>query len=354
MYALKKKISGWLKTELKRNMPFFTGWTVKKASQNGESGPDLLVSAKFSGKPYSFCIEIKSAGYPQHIRNAVATLEDFRKSHSRCYPIVAVSLISKQGKDICNAHDIGYLDTAGNIKIVSGSIFIEKESTKGPLPGFVKNEAQSQSMFSPKASRIAKCLLAQPQKKWAQKEIVNITGLSKGMVSRVVGRMINAGFLSVTKGTLSVSSFDDLLAAWAEAALKTRESPKRFYVWAQNPRKLMRSIAEQLNQHAVKYAFTGEAGASLRAPFSTFEIVAFYIESFDKFPVSQLSAQETGKGFNVVLLEPRDEAILAQAVTRSGMKVADDLQLYVDLMKNPLRGQKQAEHLLSVIKKGRT
>lgn len=354
MYALKKKISEWLKTELKRKMPFFTGWTVKKASQKGEPVPDLIVSAKFSGKPYSFCIEIKRAGYPQHIRNAIASLEDFRKSHPYCYPIVAVPLISKQGKDICDAHNTGYLDTAGNIKIVSGSIFIEKESVKDALPGFVKNETQSQSMFSPKASRIAKYLLVKPQKKLTQKEIVDNTGLSKGMVSRIVGRMINAGYLSEAKGTFSVSSFNDLLSAWAAADLKTREASKRFYVWAQNPRQLMRSIVEKLGRHTVKYAFTGEAGASLRAPFSTFEIVSLYIESFDKFPVSQLSAQETGKGFNVVLFEPRDEAILTQAVTRNGMKVADDLQLYIDLIKNPLRGQKQAEHLLSIIKKGRT
>jgi hypothetical protein len=336
-------------------MPFLDGWHFKPASKRGTSAvPDMLIDAKFSGKPYCFCIEVKRDGYPQHVRDAVMILENFRKEHSDCYPIVAVPLLGSQAKAICDAHAIGYLDTAGNVKIATGSIIIEKAGTSGFHPDFLKNEAQSQSIFSPRASRITKCLLNEPRRAWAQKGIVEKTGLSKGMVSRIVQRMLNAGYLNETKDTLSVSSFDDLLAAWAEAALKTRESPKRFYVWAQNPRQLMRSIAEKLGRNTVKYAFTGEAGASLRAPFSTFEIITFYIESFDKFPVSQLSAQEADKGFNLVLFEPRDEAILAQAATRSGMKVADDLQLYVDLMKNPFRGQKQAEHLLSVIKKDRT
>lgn len=351
MYASENKIIGWLVAELKRKMPFLTGWQIKRWRENGGPLPDLLVTAKLSGKRYSFCIEVKRAGYPQHIRNAIATLENFKESHPYCYPIVATSLIGKQGKEICDAHNIGYLDTAGNIKITTGSIIIKTESGKGFLPDFIKNEAYSQSMFSPRASRIAKCLLSEPNKNWAQKEIVNKTGLSKGMVSRIVKRLINAGYLVETEKGLSISNFDDLLSAWTEAALKIRQRSKRLYVWAQNPRNLMRLIASRLRLNAVNYAFTAEAGASLRAPFSTFEIVSLYIESFDKFPFSQLSAQEAERGFNLVLLEPRDEAILSQAVIRRGMKVADDLQLYVDLMSNPLRGKKQAEHLLSVIKK---
>lgn len=352
MYAAESKMIAWVKTELKLAMPFLDNWHVKPAPKGAASViPDMLIDAKLSGKPYSFCIEVKRSGYPQQIRDAVMVLENVRKERPYCYPIVAAPQLGSRAKAICDDHAMGYLDTAGNVKIATGGIIIEKSGTNGSRPDFLKNEAQTQSVFSPRASRITKCLLNEPRRAWTQKDIVAKTGLSKGMVSRIVHRMISSGYLIEAKDKLTLSNYDDLLSAWVEAGIKSKESAKRFYVWSQNPKQLMALISQQLERKNVKYAFTQEAGASLRAPFSTFEIVALYIESFTDFPVAQLSAQQADKGFNVVLLEPKDEAIITHAQTRNGMKVADDLQLYIDLMKNPLRGQKQAEHLLSVIRK---
>ncbi len=67
--------------------------------------------------------------------------------------------------------------------------------------------------------------------------------------------------------------------------------------------------------------------------------------------LDSLSVSETKKGFNIVMIEAPDKAIFEQAQERKRMKVVDNLQLYVDLKKNPLRGSKQAEHILNVIKR---
>lgn len=351
MYALEAKIIEWAKAELKNRLAFLDGWKFKAFPKNLAVAPDMLITANLSGKPYCFCIEAKRAGYPQFIRDAIITLESFRKKRPDCYPIVAVPLMGSRAKAICESKHIGYIDTVGNIKIATGSIIIEKEGVNNPRADFLKNESQSQSMFSSRASRVAKCILNAPRRKWLQKDIVEQTGLSKGMVSRVVRGMLSFGYLAEKKDKLALSNYNDLLLGWAEASAKFKEPAKRFYIWSQNPNKLMHSIAEHLERQNIRYAFTREAGASLRAPFSTYEVVSLYIESFDKFPVKRLSAQEADKGFNVVLFEPRDIAILGRAQKLEGMNVVDDLQLYVDLRKNPLRGQKQAEHLLSVIRK---
>jgi len=350
MYASEKKLFQWLETELKNRIPFLKGWKIKKVPKNNGTTPDFIVTAKHGNEQYCFCIEIKRAGYPQYIRSAIASLEDYKKAHPESYPVIVAPRIGEQAKMICAKHNVGYLDTAGNIKIVSGNIFIDKESSTDQLPDFLRDETQGQSIFSPKASRITKCLLSEPQRKWNQKEISAKSGLSKGMVSRIVKRMINAGYLIARNDRLVLSNFNDLLSAWVSASIKSRETVRHYYVWSQNPEQLMRNISEKLDRNKVRYAFTQEAGASLRAPFSTFEIVGLYIESFNEFPAPALSAEETAKGFNVVLIEPKDEGILTAAKKINGMKVADDLQLYVDLMKNPLRGAKQAAHLLSIIR----
>jgi len=148
-----------------------------------------------------------------------------------------------------------------------------------------------------------------------------------------------------------LSNFDDLLSAWVDASAKRRQAQRRYYIWARNPQELMHRIAGELEQKNVQYAFTQEAGASLVAPFSTFEIVSLYIESFEKFPAASLAAEEVNKGFNIVLFEPVDTDIFRQSREISNQKAVDDLQLYLDLMKNPLRGEKQAAHLLSLVRK---
>ena len=123
--------------------------------------------------------------------------------------------------------------------------------------------------------------------------------------------------------------------------MKRRERKRHYYVWAQNPRKLMETIAAECYGKRIKYAFTQEAGASLVAPFATFDIVSVYVESFDKFPEKALSASRVDKGFNLTIMEAPDQYIFTRAQNISGMMIVDNLQLYADLKKNPLRGEKQ-------------
>ena len=349
MYMLKKKLNSWVGYELKRHLSLLTRWKIKRYEKNRKKSiVDMLLTARYKGKIYHFCVEVKRAGYPQYVREGIFHLEEYRRDNPSYYPIIVVPRLGEQGKKICNKHKVGYMDFDGNLKITFGSIHIEIEG-KRDRQSYV---AQKQSLFSPKAVRVTKHLLYEPHKKWMQKDIVQRTQLSKGMVSRLVRQMVEAGYLLEEADKLKLANFDDLLSAWTEkTVLQRRENSKCYYVWAQNPQRLMRAIADELSRKKTRYAFTQEAGASLIAPFSTFDIVSLYIESFDKFPVNSLSASETKKGFNIVLIEAPDEAIFEEARETKGMKVVDNLQLYVDLKKNPLRGGKQAEHILNVIKK---
>lgn len=208
----------------------------------------------------------------------------------------------------------------------------------------------SQSIFPPKSARITKFLLSRPSAKWIQRDIASNTGLSKGLVSRVINKMIEAGYVIKKDKKLALVNFDDLFSAWVEYELKRRERKKNYYIWAQNPRKLMEITSAALLGHRVKYAFTQEAGASLVAPFAAFDIISVYVESLDKFPKKALAASEVDKGFNLTIIEAPDKNIFTTAQNKGGMMVVDNLQLYADLKKNPLRGENQASHILKIIK----
>jgi len=264
------------------------------------------------------------------------------------YPVVVVPLISGQGIRICNERNTGYMDLTGNMKIAVGGIYVEKEGK----PDYGREYSRpEQSIFSPKSSRISLCFLHGPQREFTRKDIMEKSGLSKGMVSRIVKLMTKTGYILEKANKLKLSNFNDLLSAWAESIINRRDIRRSYYVWAQSPRQLMRTVAESFSVAGIRYAFTQEAGASLVAPFSTFDIITAYIDSLNKFPAAELSATETSKGFNLVLIEPYDEVVLTSARSVLGMQVVDNLQLYADLKKNVLRGDKQAEHIRDIIGK---
>lgn len=347
MYITEKRLITKIEDAFKKRIPFLSCWKVTRNKETREAEIDLLITAKDSNRPYHFCVEVKTAGYPQYVRDASVILKKFMETHSSYCPVIAVPFISERGKKICDEHNIGYLDFSGNAKIACGSIFIYTEGKACP-----KDVAtERQTLFSPKAARITRFLLGQPKNRWTQKEISELTGLSKGMVSRVIRRMIEMGYVTERDRKLSPTNFDDLFFAWAESEMKRRDRKKSYYVWTQNPAKLMKVVAGKLSLGRIKYAFTQEAGASLVAPFATFDIVSVYVESLDKFPERSLSASEVDKGFNLMVIEAPDEYIFMKSRDRSGLKVVDNLQLYADLKKNPLRGEKQAGHILALIKK---
>jgi len=347
MYIPEKRLIAKVEDEFKKRIPFLSCWKVEHNKKTRTAEVDLLITAKDKKQAHYFCVEVKTAGYPQYIRDASVILKKFTETNSSYCPVVVIPFISAQGKKICDEHNIGYLDFSGNAKIICGNIFIYTEGKSRPKDAVVGR----QTLFSPKAARVTMFLLSHPKDRWTQKEISERAGLSKGMVSRVINRMIKMGYVTDKDKKLAPSNFDDLFSAWVESETKRRERKKSYYVWAQNPAKLMNMVASKLSLGRIKYAFTQEAGASLVAPFATFDIVSVYIESLDKFPGRSLSASEADKGFNLMVIEAPDDYIFTKSRDRSGLKVVDNFQLYADLKKNPLRGEKQAGHILTLIKK---
>lgn len=347
MYIQEKRLMAKAGEELKKRIPLLSDWKVSKAHGHIKYAVDMLATAKFKGRRYHFCIEIKRAGYPQYIREGASALKKFiETNHSYC-PIIIVPFIGERGRKICDEYNIGYCDFSGNTKIVCGSIFIYTQGNERP-----KDAAPvSQSIFSPKAARITKFLLSRPNLKWIQRDIVRETGLSKGLVSRVVAKMSEDGFVTKKDGKLVLTNFNDLFSSWVESEARRRENKRNYYVWAQNPQKLMKSLAGKLFGAGINYAFTQESGASLVAPFATFDIVSVYVESLDRFPEKALSASRVEKGFNLTVIEAPDAYIFTRAREKGGLRVVDSLQLYADLKKNPLRGEKQAGHILTLIEK---
>lgn len=222
MYIQEKKLKAEAGNELKKRIPFLSHWKLSFEKKHTQTAVDMMAAAVYKNQTYRFCIEVKTAGYPQYIRAAVATLKRFVENNPSYCPLIVAPFISEQGKKICDEYGIGYLDLSGNTKISCGSVFIHTQGNKRPKGAL----AASQSIFSPKSARITKLLLSRPSARWLQRDMAFNTGLSKGLVSRVVTKMIETGYVMRKDKKLALANFDDLFSAWVESEMRRRERKK--------------------------------------------------------------------------------------------------------------------------------
>jgi len=106
-------------------------------------------------------------------------------------------------------------------------------------------------------------------------------------------------------------------------------------------------VADRLR---ARYALTLFAGARHRAPFVRHPAVHAYVEGDPGSIAQELDVRPNDSG-NLVLIRPRDEGVFFGAQDCDGVRVASDVQLYVDLSSFEARGREQAEHLLDVVMK---
>lgn len=112
-----------------------------------------------------------------------------------------------------------------------------------------------------------------------------------------------------------------------------------------------RKIARWCDERAVRLALTDLAGAWRFAPSVRYQQSTVYVESkYDadvvKDLVEHLEARRMDSGANLVLVVPKDSFVFYQLRTIDGIGVVSPLQLYLDLRKQPGRGEEAAQEIL--------
>ena len=112
--------------------------------------------------------------------------------------------------------------------------------------------------FQPKSSRLVRALLSQSDRTWSQGELGERSGLSPGLVSRLVRHLVNEGFVTQDNRSLRVSRADALLDAWAARDDWAKRTTVRQYSLVEfDPESVARKLVkgfpegETLGVHAV-------------------------------------------------------------------------------------------------------
>ncbi len=322
--------------------PKAKAWEEVSESRIGSQAPDLVVKFKMAEREHTLVLEVASLGQPKQIREAITRLNEIRQELPGAYPVAVSGYISPQSAAILRRNGLGYLDLSGNCYLAFEHVHIEKEGK----PNIRPSTRPLKSLFAPRATRVVRVLLVDPQHAWRLGELAKAAEVSLGHAHNVVKRLEELAW--VERGEeqrIRLLKPGELVEAWSEAYTYRQNSVAAYFSPERITRKLMAESAGWAQAEGRRYAFTLHAGAALIASNIRFPAIHCYLEGEADSMARALGLRAGEAEGNVHILTPYDQGVFYAPLEKGGLSVVCLPQLYVDLFHYERRGREQAEYL---------
>lgn len=288
--------------------------------------------------------EIKATGEPRVAREALNQLWRNWANQPDVVPVFIAPYISPKSAEICKQDNAGYMDLAGNCRLVLDNVFIEREGR----PNLFSEKRDLQSLYSPKASRVVRVLLSNPGSVWKVQDLATEAEVSLGLVANVKKSLEDREWIQKTEKGLSLREPEKLLAEWAEN-YSFRKNTTRDFFSLKAVADLEADLAKVCVENKWRYALTGFSASACLAPAIRSPRTMVYVENISNELIVSLGLKEVTSGANVTLLEPYDAGVFYGTKEIDGVCVASAAQIYLDLRGFRGRGEEAAAKLLDEV-----
>lgn len=340
-----KSLAGEALRGLLEKIPILRVESIDAEAASGDWEPDLIARLLVDDQPHLLICEYKSNGQPRYARSALLELRNYVAHRApKATPVFIAPYISPAVRQLCEEKGVGYLDLAGNARIVFGSVYIERAVADKPMAA----QRELKSLFRPKSAQVLRAMLRDPSRAWRVTELSEISGVSLGHVSNVRTGLIDREWARAADDGLILSAPDALLDAWRDSYAAPPGERLRFYT------PLHGSALENAARSALRAddspgraAFASFSAAQWLSPYARTGTHYFFAddEGLRKLQAA-LKLAPAAKGENVVVTVPKDLDLLADTVEPApGAVCMSPVQTYLDLSIAGERGVEAAEHL---------
>lgn len=333
--------------ELLEASPVVHDIVVDPVPQYIDGGIDGEAVFRIGEEEHRLLIECKSSGQPRYIRLAISQLgPHIFRSYGLTRGLVVAPFISPASRTILAEHNFGWLDLAGNVRIVFPRFHLEISKTDRD-PFATKREQRS--LFFPKSARLLKILLRNPQHLWKVADLVSETGVSAGQVSNVRKALIDREWAQAeTAAGFRVTNPAALLDAWRDDGIQAPHVQRRGYTIKHGHTldvAIEEAFAEAVNKNA-RLLLASHSVARRIAPFARVAGEFFYADSKGlELLERHLQITPTDKGENVTIFKADDDGLWLETMELgSRMRATGPIQTYLDLLSSGERGREAAEH----------
>jgi hypothetical protein len=260
-------------------------------------------------------------------------------------PLLVVPRLSDAFLDACRKKGVSVADLNGRLYLRRPGLLIclsaisDRDFRFGQEP---------RNVFVGKSVRIVRSLLSEQERQWRQAELVQRTGVTSGLVSRIVTYLARQGLLRKSAAQqFVVASPLALLDAWAQADdFGRRATTYRFTALNGDPLRYAREVRDALTGSGVDFAFTQWIAAWLRHPYTEPPVVSLYVSHLPSENIlEKLGLRAVTDAGRVWFHVPSDEGVFREKRVEKGIPIVADAQIYIDLLKTGLRGPEQAQAL---------
>ena len=303
--------------------------------------PDLLFEAMVGSHLYKIIVEVKSVGEPRQVRYAIQQLKEYLARIEDAYGVVAAPYITNDTARLCKENGVGYIDLAGNCFLNFDQVYIEQRN----YPNSTRENRPLRSLFTPKASRLLRVMLANPGRSWQVQELAKEANISFGLAFKIKERLLDLEYTRKDNKHVRLNRPGDLLDKWANN-YSFRKNRMYDYFSFEEPKEIERRLAAYCQEREIPYALTLFSGAALVAPFARYTRGFAYVGKGIQSLAESVGLKEVPSGPNFSILEPYDDGVFYGSRKIDGLEVACDVQLYLDLVGYRGRGEESAKFIL--------
>jgi hypothetical protein len=326
-------------------VPFLT-LASSVSNADAPAGAAFTVQLDTAGDRWLLVCEVKRLSQPRQVRAAAYNLRHHLLSlpNNKAYGILIAPYLSEESIAVLRKESLGYLDFAGNCFLSFGSVFIERRGAPNP----VIRRRGLREIFAPKASRVLRILLQDPNQPWRVIDLAKSAGVSLGQVSNVRRALLNREWAYVDAGGLQVKDPSVVLDAWRTEYKPPVAEEKRYYTLLHSEAldSALRHAfaAADADQHLLLASFSA---ARWLAPFARAPGHFLYADVVGEERLKNVLQLDTvDRGANVTVIRPKDNSVfIGRKQVANGLWSTSPLQTYLDLWSAGERGQEAAEHL---------
>lgn len=285
-------------------------------------------------------VDFRSRGHPRQLREAFDRLLRFRyQSQHTDYPVVAAPFITSDGAELCRKENVGYYDLAGNCRLVFGNYYVERSGHPNPVR---KDQVSVSNLYAPKSERVLRVLFE--DREWKVAPLAERAKVSTGTVSIVRNLLLEREWAKDGPGGIRLTEPKKLLTDWSAMWKRRREKPKTYFT-LKPLAEIEDEMAKFAAQHHGQFALMGAAGAWRVAPMTRYNRTQVYWGGDPGLLAAGVALKPVETGANVHIFAPRDEGVFFGKEDVAGIPVVSPVQLYLDLQRDPARGEEAAEHI---------
>jgi hypothetical protein len=342
-----KEVERKFKADFRELFPKLKDSTAVPAAKNSSGSgkmADIILRLRVGGKTRNLLCEVVSQRYPKQLREKGLQLLEISQQGRKGYPVIIAPYISELGRGICKKVGVGFLDLSGNAYIDFDFFYMEIEGK----PNRFKYPSEPTGLFNSKAERILRFYLVGDSQKEglvkSYREIAKEVGVSLGQLSKVNKKLDEFGLWLEQSKDLKTIDKTKLFDLWRENYRFERNKVLNFYSIMRVPQ-IEKQLAEFCKTKKIEYALTLFSAANRLAPFTRYNFATSYFSGNVEQLKRNLEIKEVPTGANLQILVPYDEGIYYEAQEVDSVRVANPIQIYLDLYNYAGRGKEQAEFL---------